>query len=668
VKRKPTSTHGKPALDGRAFQQLLAAVYILQEHHDRPLNKQPKADCAALSDRAEDIRPIQQMAPLTPEHVAVPVLPLESVIPLAQAEVEPLAPQDDSVIPPETAYQLSVLASQLEALIQQQIRTNSEWTTRLPVAVAREIPAEEQQTVAYRAEGRGKADFEQPQSEPAQLLPLVQRVVPSGTRVLPHRIVRSRIFQSNELFLRTATVVAAAAVLFMLLGASVHRLLPAPGGLALSSEAPPQQTPFHRTHATESLATKLVEPTAVAVRLPASVENSDLHEKRVVKPNSLHSTYRSEADLVAGDTEQLVSEVQNRIRADRRLQKTMVQVRARNGIITLFGDVGSEAERVAAVQDAARIGGIEALVNNLRVITNPQSPTSALQKPSASVTSIARVSAGESLPAEATRSSPSRPKDSSVFGVSSSPSPVLTSAMKTLLSEPEQIIVPYGTMLAVRLTETLSSALNLPGDTFLTNLAAPIVIGDRVIVPEGAGVTGRIVDTRKARRFGGRSALVIEVTQLAFNGRTYELRSSQYSKQGASRNAYAAAAITGGTGVGAIIGTVLGRGKGAAIGAVLGAAAGTGVQAVTKLASAELSAESTLSLRLEAPLKVIPSSAAQRVQIAGPPFLQEPLSSDDRPALKHRAGSPLPDTNTNTSGASPTSDKSSQQAPSPRHN
>jgi hypothetical protein len=400
-----------------------------------------------------------------------------------------------------------------------------------------------------------------------------------------------------------------------------------------------------------------LEPTVVADRLPASVENSGLPQKRVVKPNSLHSTYRSEADLAAGDTAQIVSEVQTRIRADRRLQKTKVQVRARNGIITLFGDVGSEAERAAAAQDAARIGGIEALVNNLRVIANPQSPTSALEKPSASVASIARAPAGESLPAEATRSSPSRPKDSSVFGVSSSPSPVLTSAMKTLLSEPEQIIsepeqiiVPHGTVVAVRLTETLSSALNLPGDTFLANLAAPIVIGDRVIVPEGAGVTGRIVDARNARRFSGRSALVIEVTHLAFNGRTYELRSSQYSKQGASRNAYAAAAITAGTGVGAVIGTVLGRGKGVAFGAVLGAAAGTGVQAVTKSAPAELSVESTLSLRLEAPLKVIPSAAVQRVQSAGPPFLQEPRASDDRPALKHRAGNPLPDTNTNTSG------------------
>jgi len=58
---------------------------------------------------------------------------------------------------------------------------------------------------------------------------------------------------------------------------------------------------------------------------------------------------------------------------------TRVQVRVSNGIVTLFGDVGSDAERVAAAQDAARIGGIEALVNNLQVITKPQGPTGTLQ-------------------------------------------------------------------------------------------------------------------------------------------------------------------------------------------------------------------------------------------------------------------------------------------------
>jgi len=646
VKRKPTSTHGKPALDGRAFQQVLAAVYVLQEHHDRLLETGLKADCAALSDGAGDVRPIQQMVPPTPERVAVPAPPLEQAIPVAQAEVEPLAPQYDSVIPPETAYQLSVLASQLEVLIQQQIRTDCDWTTRLPVAVAREIPAEEQQAVAYHVEGREKAGFERPPSEPAQLIPLVQRVVPSGTSILPHRVVRRRIFQNNELFLRTATVVAVAAVLFLLLGASVHRLSPGPAGLALSSEVPQRQTPFHGTNATESLAAaKAVEPTGVADRLPARVGNSG--PERVVKPNSLHySTYGSEADLVAGDTAQVVSEVQNRIRADRRLQQTQVQVRASNGIITLLGDVGSEAERSAAAQDAARIGGIEALVNNLRVIANPQSPIGRLQNPSASITPIVGNTAAEISQPEAissrsrgtTAPSNTRPTDSKFVGVSSNSSPVSTSAIKTPLSEPAQIIVPYGTMLAVRLTQTLSSDLSQPGDTFLATIAAPIVIGNKVIIPEGAGVKGKIVDARNAGRFSRRSALVIEVTQLGYYGRTYELRSNQYSEQGASRNAYAAAAITGGTGVGAIIGTIVGRGKGAAIGAVVGAAAGTGVQAVTKRAPVQLRAESTLSFRLEAPLTL------QQGQSVGPNSSQD-SSSLDRPVLKRRFGNLPPDAN-----------------------
>ena len=394
-----------------------------------------------------------------------------------------------------------------------------------------------------------------------------------------------------------------------------------------------------------------------------------------MKSNSRHSTFGNDAHLVAEENARVVSEIENRIRADRRLQITRVQVRVSNGIVTLFGDVGSDAERVAAAQDAARIGGIEALVNNLQVITKPQGPTGTLQKPSASVAPILRAPAAESSAAEAISSSTSRgimassnthPTDPKVLGVSSSSSPVSTSA--TPFSEPEQITLPYGTVLAVRLTETLSSDLNQPGDTFLASLASPLVVGDRVIVPEGASIKGKIVDARNAKRFRGKSALVVEVTHLTYNGRTYELRSSQYSKQGASRNAYAAAAITGGAGVGAIIGTVLGRGKGVAIGAALGAAAGTGVQAVTKPASVELSAESVLSLQLETPLKVIRSSTLQRVQSAGPDFSQDSLSSDDRPVLKHRAGSPSPDTNTNTPGASPTSNKVSQRAAPPRHN
>ncbi|HMH05725.1 MAG TPA: BON domain-containing protein, partial [Terriglobales bacterium] len=515
--------------------------------------------------------------------------------------------------------------------IQQQIRTDSKWTTRPPVAGAREIPAEER-AVAYHAEGREKAGFEQPESEPAQLIPTVQHVVPSGTSNSPHTIVRRRIPQGEGSIWRTATVLAVAAVLFLLLGASVHRLLPAPGGLALSSEVPQPQALFPRTNSTESLAaTKPVEPTVVADRLPASVENSGAPQKRVVKPNS---TYGSEGDLVAEENARVASEVHNRIRTDRRLQMTQVQVSASDGIVTLSGDVGSDVERVAAAQDAAQIGGVEVLLNKLRVINpNRKGPivSSSISRSTIASSSTTSVTPSAVLPE-------THPTGSKAAGVSSISSPASRPAVDRPPRTPEQITVPYGTVLAVRLTETLSSGLNQPGDTFLASLVSPIVVGDRVVIPAGAGVKGRIVDARNARRFSGRATLVIEVTQLAYNGRTYELHSSQYSQQGASRNTYAAAAITGGAGVGAIIGTVIGKGEGAAIGAVLGAAAGTGVQGVTKRAPAQLSAESTLSFRLETPLTL------QRVQSADPDVSQGIFSSNDRPVLKQRSTSQSPDT------------------------
>ena len=639
MKCNPTITTGPPVLDEETFQRLLAAADILRECNDH-LGKEPIIGNVGLSERENAKLAVAQVAAQSVD-VPVPNSLQEQVIPVPQAGIEPFAAQSHWLIPPETAHQFSILASQLKALIQQEVRSDSEWP-RSPVSVAKQVPAEEHQCIADQAGGWEEAAFEPSQSG---LVQLSLCELSTGTSNSPHKIVRKRISQGKEFFWRTATVFAVAAVLFLLLGASVHRLSPLPRGVTLSSEVAQQPTPFHRTTATESPETKPVEPPVLSDQPPARVENSGSPEKSVVKSNSLQSTYDSEAHLVAEGNARVASEVENRIRADRRLQMSQVQVRASNGIVTLFGDVGSDAERVAAAQDADLPGGVEALVNNLRVITN-QSPTGGLLKPSASVAPIVRGPAAESSPAEAISSRTSRgtmassnthPTDSKVFGVSSSSSPVPTSAMKTPLSEPEQITVPYGTVLAVRLTETLSSELNQPGDTFSASLGSPIVIGNRVIIPEGAGVKGKIVDARNARRFGGRSALVIEVTQLAYNGRTYDLRSNQYSQQGASRNAYAAAAVTGGTGVGAIIGTIVGRGKGAAIGAVIGAAAGTGVQAVTKRAPAELRAESTLSFRLETPLTL------QRDQGLGPNSSQD-SSLSDRPVLKRRLDNLSPDT------------------------
>jgi hypothetical protein len=160
------------------------------------------------------------------------------------------------------------------------------------------------------------------------------------------------------------------------------------------------------------------------------------------------------------------------------------------------------------------------------------------------------------------------------------------------------------------------------------------MIGDRVVIPAEAGVEGKAVDVQSAGRFSGRPKLAVEMTRLTYNGKTYDLRSSQYSKQGASRDARSVATIGRGAGVGAIIGAILG-GRGAAIGSVIGAGAGTGAQAASKAPQIKLPAETVLSFRLQTPLTVMPSSTLQRAQQRGPGNPQDPFSSDgDRPVLK----------------------------------
>jgi hypothetical protein len=143
--------------------------------------------------------------------------------------------------------------------------------------------------------------------------------------------------------------------------------------------------------------------------------------------------------------------------------------------------------------------------------------------------------------------------------------------------------------------------------------------------------------------------MVIEVTRLAYNGNSYDLRTDEYSKKGSSRNVRSAATIGGGAGLGAILGGILGGGRGAAIGAMIGAGAGTGVQAAGRGAVVRLPAESMLSFRLQSPLTVTPASTLERVKNANPDFSSDSFSDDDRPVLKRRPG-------TTTSDGGPTAD------------
>lgn len=165
---------------------------------------------------------------------------------------------------------------------------------------------------------------------------------------------------------------------------------------------------------------------------------------------------------------------------------------------------------------------------------------------------------------------------------------------------PNVVTLAAGTNLPVRIGETLSSAHNQPGDTFLATLSAPLVIDGWVIAERGARVEGRVLNTTAAGRIKGVSHLEIALVRLATSdGQNIRIRTEPYVKDGPATTGTDAAKVGVGAAIGAIIGALAGGGKGAGIGAGAGGAAGAGDVLLTRGKPAVIPVETRVSFRVQ---------------------------------------------------------------------
>jgi BON domain len=339
---------------------------------------------------------------------------------------------------------------------------------------------------------------------------------------------------------------------------------------------------------------------------------------------------------------QVASDIQGKLYADQAVGSKQIAVLAANGVVTLSGSVGSEAERSAVAADAASVNGVRTVVNNLTVqsseapaaqneapaadASQPASPaqTQPPAAPSAtpSATAARRASSHKPRATKQTEASqayrrenpPSSQADAIAqqsVAAEKAPNP-LPAPAPAPPQPPAQITIPDGTALAVRMLDSLDSETANPGDTFRATLNSPIVVDGSVVVPADADLFGRVVDAQAAGRFKGAALLTIEITRISFNGRTYPLQTAQWSKQTQGRGKNTAEKVGGGAGLGAIIGAIAGGGKGAGIGAAVGAGAGGVTQAATHAKQITLGPESLLTFHLARSLTVQPSNINDR--------------------------------------------------------
>ena len=169
-------------------------------------------------------------------------------------------------------------------------------------------------------------------------------------------------------------------------------------------------------------------------------------------------------------------------------------------------------------------------------------------------------------------------------------------------------VLPAGSELPIRNEETIDSGKAVEGQTYAAEIASDVRDAEgAVLIPRGSNAQLVIKSATKGGRFHGTSDLILDLVSVSVDGQRYRLDASdivEKGRQGIGGNKRTGALVGGGAALGAIIGAIAGGGKGAAIGAGSGAGAGALTEVLTK-GSIKVPAESILTFKLDAPLRLV---------------------------------------------------------------
>ena len=181
---------------------------------------------------------------------------------------------------------------------------------------------------------------------------------------------------------------------------------------------------------------------------------------------------------------------------------------------------------------------------------------------------------------------------------------VLLTTPATLVARDQVISISAGTVINVRMIDSISSDRNQAGETFRGSIEDPILIGNRTVVPRGATAYVKLVDASSAGRVKGRSKLQLQLERIVAGNHSYPVTSNVVEFRGKSETKKTGKSAGIGALAGGGLGALLGGGKGAAIGAGVGAGAGVATNAVNKGEQVYIGSESLVRFRLAAPLRI----------------------------------------------------------------
>ena len=178
-----------------------------------------------------------------------------------------------------------------------------------------------------------------------------------------------------------------------------------------------------------------------------------------------------------------------------------------------------------------------------------------------------------------------------------------------------EIMIPSGTRIPVTIKNAISTKTSREGDPIYAQSTFPVVVNDRIVVPAGTYVQGKISQIKPAGRLKGRAEVLVHFTTLIYpSGYTVILpgaiedapgvnggsvKDKEGTIQGDSNAGKTAGTIAGPAAEGGIIGAVTHGGEGALIGAGIGGAIGTTIAALSHGNEVRMGPGTTLEVVLQ---------------------------------------------------------------------
>lgn len=178
-----------------------------------------------------------------------------------------------------------------------------------------------------------------------------------------------------------------------------------------------------------------------------------------------------------------------------------------------------------------------------------------------------------------------------------------------------QLTIPSGTKVPLALKQSISTKNARAGDAVYAVTTFPVVINDRIVIPAGTYVQGRISDVKRGGRVKGRAEVLMHFSTLIYpSGYTVVLpgavenvpgaeKTSMKDEEGTirqdSQTGEKAKTVATAAGTGAVVGGLSNGVKGGLIGAGIGGGIGTAIGLLSRGNDVRMEAGTTLEMVIQ---------------------------------------------------------------------